>query len=484
MERKSHGFLGLMFSGMLFLLASLSISPQIAEAQVSEEYFIEHAGMRLNYQGAVTCLECHETQVQSFSASNHYLWKGKMGAINDFCTYPDINLGPSKLTNVFGMQVDGGCLACHSGLGKKPVGEDPIHADCLTCHASEYRRTVAFVEDTWLFVPNYAAMPETITIQRTPTRYACLSCHAYSGGGLNNKRGDISNGLVDPLPETDVHMSSGMVCVDCHQAKNHLIAGRGVDLQIDEGVPMRSCSDCHNIKKAHSPDIKQHLKRVACQACHIPTYARFASTDMVRDYRTAEVNDKGLYEPVITRQSNVIPVYAFWNGESEFYEFGDPAAEDQTTARPLGTIHDGVLFPFRVHITIMPQDPVTKALLPVKSSILFQTGEMDLSILTGAAQAGFELSEGYTFTTTLRWMGIFHEMPAADQALDCAACHDAGGRVDFSALGYDPKLTRKNKPLCVSCHEKREALEFYALHDQHAKGKRIDCLECHYFTRR
>lgn len=45
---------------------------------------------------------------------------GKLGGINDFCIYPDINwIG--KLTNVDGVQVDGGCAKCHVGLGAKPT---------------------------------------------------------------------------------------------------------------------------------------------------------------------------------------------------------------------------------------------------------------------------------------------------------------------------------------------------------------------------
>jgi len=470
--------------GLLFLVLVFVQTPVSAgTGDVEDERFIDHAGEVLPYNGAATCIECHEQQVATFGSSNHFLWHGKMNQINDFCTYPNINLGLSKLTTVFGTLVDGGCLACHSSLGGKPVGSDPLNADCLTCHAAEYRRTVALVDGAYVFVPNYAAMPETITIQARPTRYACLTCHASSGGGHNNKRGDITLTLVNPLPENDVHMGNGLLCVDCHQTENHRIAGQGADLRIDEGTPMRPCTDCHNIMKAHKPDIKQHLSKVACQSCHIPAYARSVSTDMIRDHHEAEINAKGLYEPAIIRGSNVVPVYAIWNGESEFYEFGEPAVEDQAMAKPMGNIQDGKLYPFRLHETIMPQDPVSKALLPVKSSILFQFGDMYLSILTGAKDAGFDLTDGYTYVTTWRWMGIYHEMPTASEALTCTACHDEGGRVDFSALGYDPKTFRNNKPLCVSCHEKRENLEFYALHDQHAKGRRINCSQCHTFSR-
>jgi hypothetical protein len=77
----------------------------------------------------------------------------------------------------------------------------------------------------------------------------------------------------------------------------------------------------------------------------------------------------------------------------------------------------------------------------VKAGILFQTGDIDRAIRVGAQETGFDVTAGYSFVETRRWMGIFHEMPPADQALGCAACHDATNRVDFAALGR-PKATR------------------------------------------
>ena len=52
----------------------------------------------------------------SESAGLDPTWAGKLGGINDFCIYPDINwIG--KLTTVDGKVVDGGCARCHTGLG-------------------------------------------------------------------------------------------------------------------------------------------------------------------------------------------------------------------------------------------------------------------------------------------------------------------------------------------------------------------------------
>lgn len=450
----------------------------------SPQAFIDHAGRRLTYEGAATCQACHAQEAHDFSASNHYLWEGKLGAMNDFCGYPDINLGPSRLTTVNGTQVDGGCTTCHAGLGEKPTATNGQNADCLMCHASQYKRTAVDIGNgVFRFRPNYAAMPTTITIQREPARSACLACHAASGGGENNKRGDISAALANPTPTQDVHMGRGMTCVDCHTSSDHKIAGRGVDLIVDEGTPMRACTECHTPSRDHNSDIVRHLDKVACQSCHIPSFARIVSTDMLRDYHMAEVNARGLYEPAITRGANVTPKYAFWNGQSGFYAYRSPAASGQQMAYPQGGINDGKLYPFKLHQAWMPQDPSTKAILPVKSGILFQTGDIDAAIKAGAAQAGFNLTQGYTFVDVIRWMGIFHEVPPASQALACAACHDSTTRIDFAALGYTPRATRDGEPLCTSCHEQEDRPDFYALHREHVNGEDIACSACHTFSR-
>ena len=187
-----------------------------------------HAGRFTAFEGTKTCLTCHRDEAIQFHGSVHYQWSGdasdseglstpnagKMGGINDFCIYPDINwLG--KLTTVDGAQVDGGCARCHTGLGLKPTAsatEDQLeNIDCLVCHSPSYKRTLATVNGSFRFVPDTAKMTVSILQAavdlRKPGKDACLNCHTRAGGGDNFKRGDISEAHRNATTALDVHMA-------------------------------------------------------------------------------------------------------------------------------------------------------------------------------------------------------------------------------------------------------------------------------------
>ena len=120
-------------------------------------------------------------------------------------------------------------------------------------------------------------------------------------------------------------MGSGMTCVDCHTSPDHKIAGRGVDLRVDEGVPMRACTDCHNPTTEHDATWRRHLDKVACQSlphprlCPRRVYRYAARLPYCRGQRPRPVRAHD--HPRL----NVIPEYAFWNGQ---------AASTPTAIRP------------------------------------------------------------------------------------------------------------------------------------------------------
>jgi len=192
----------------------------------------------------------------------------------------------------------------------------------------------------------------------------------------------------------------------------------------------------------------------------------------------------GLYEPHMAMQANVTPVYRFFNGKSQFYEFGKPAVPQANgrvlMAGPLGGIDDtgAKITAMKRHEGRQPIDPETGVLLPLKIGIFFQTGNLADAVNAGVAGVGWT-NHGYQFAETERFMGLYHEVAPKAQALSCSTCHD-NNRLDFAALGYTPMATRNGKPLCSSCHGSKTA-SFYNLHDKHVRDKRFDCSTCHTF---
>lgn len=480
-----------------------------------------HAGRFSAFEGTKTCLECHTEQAQQVHASVHYQWKGdssaalglgsepagKLGGINDFCIYPDINwIG--KLTNHRGELVDGGCAKCHAGLGDKPSStatpSQLENIDCLICHSAGYKRKVDVVNGSYRFVPDAGKM--SVSILQTaadislPSKDACLNCHTRSGGGDNFKRGDIEEAHRNPARSFDVHMASiadggaGLECLDCHTSVMHRVAGRGTDLRPMDSPEPLYCTQCHPSQPHKNSAIDKHTARVNCTVCHIPTYARAASTDMFRDWSAPGdlVSASGLYEPHMTKQGNVVPKYRFFNGLSHFYKFGDPAEPGENgrvlMAGPDGSIQDqsAKIHAFKHHLAKQPMDPVTKALLPLKIGQFFESGDLAGAVELGVKAVGWP-DNGFIFADTERYMGLFHEVAPKENALSCNNCHYGADRMDFKALGYAPNATYNNKPLCASCHgDKSDKWSggqwFTKVHAKHVSDKKYDCSKCHGFS--
>ena len=260
----------------------------------------------------------------------------------------------------------------------------------------------AFIND-----PTMDIGAATAAIQKTPSRATCLTrCHVSAGGGPGFKQGDIDPLQIDPPAALDVHMASvangghGKSCLDCHTVTKHRFAGRGNDFRATDLNVKVDCLNCH-ANPPHTPsnyqDINRHLSRVNCTVCHIPAFARNATTDMFRDFTKTEPDTaSNRYEPVRTFATNVRPTYAWFNGLSYFYEFGKPITLQSLgrylLAYPLGDINDPTakIHAFKLHQAKVGYDLGARRQIPVNSKVLWETGNIDQALPAGSCRGGLE----------------------------------------------------------------------------------------------
>lgn len=433
------------------------------------------------FEGTKTCLACHEAQAEHVFRSIHYQWKapapnllnadnrkiGKINSTNDFCTNPSFQW-IAILTNERGKVIGNGCSKCHVGLGAKP--SDTMsraqleNVDCLVCHASNYRREVVKKEDgTLAWMPsarnNRELMDNVAQNVGKPTNLNCLSCHVGSGGGLNFKRGDLETAHLNPTRDFDVHMGSGMQCIQCHKFKEHKIEGAGTQMSgMDRPNEQRpQCQTCHQGAVHKQAVLNRHAGSVYCATCHVPSFARKDPTDMRRDWSKAEeVEGEGRFEPHIEFGKDVKPVYAWWNGTGTVAMLDEPVKLGQngkvSLYKPAGAIDDpnARIHPFKYHTGRLPIEKASNVMVPVQVGPTFRTGNTMASAIGGAkGYLGKELTAGdIGYVEVERWMGIFHEVVPKAQALKCGECHGANAdRLDWKALGYagDPQRTGGRK---------------------------------------
>jgi len=420
-----------------------------------------------SYTGTATCLACHETQAKHVFGSVHYQWKGeapnltnakgrigKINSTNDFCTNPAISW-IAILTNDEGKVIGNGCSKCHAGLGARPSEEmsraQLENIDCLICHAPNYRREVVKKTDGLAWVPSAANNRELmLNIAQNvvrPTNELCLRCHVGSGGGLNYKRGDLETAHLRPTRDFDVHMGSGMQCIQCHQFENHRVKGGGtlmggMDIPNDQRP---QCENCHAGEVHKEATLNRHTAAVYCTTCHIPSFARKDPTDMHRDWSKSElVKGEGRYEPAIELKSNVTPAYAWWNGNGTIALLDEPVKKGTNGKvamyRPDGSIKDpkARIYAFKYHTGRLPVELSTGLMIPVQVGIVFRTANNLQAVKAGAKNyRGRDVPDAdIGWIDTERYMGLFHEVQPKAKALACNDCHMGGKRLDWKALGY------------------------------------------------
>lgn len=404
------------------------------------------------------CLSCHR-DAESVRDTAHFQWLGHETTIPG--REGRFRIGKRNLINNFCISTRGNertCMKCHAGYGWADDSFDFTNADnvdCLVCH-----------EHSGTYAKGVAGLPtretDLVAAARsvgTPTRENCVGCHAYGGGGQAVKHGDLDSSLLHPMADEDVHIGKhGFLCVDCHSAPNHQLRGRAfsVSVEDDHGV---SCADCHAEVPHRDARIQRHLATLACQTCHIPSYARSVPTKATWDWSKAgeegRTDDPHSYLKIkgeFSYEQDVIPEYRWFNLTVSRYLAGDHVDAGGITLlnAPQGDIRDrnARIWPFKVHRASQPYDVKYGYLLqPVTGGEggFWTSFNWDSAFaLAAKGSGGLPYSGAYGFARTEMYWPITHMVTPKARALGCPNCHGAAAtRLNWKALGYegDPMLS-------------------------------------------
>lgn len=402
-----------------------------------------------------SCLTCHPQAAADFKKTAHWTWERETQLPGS--EGKTVHIGKKNLINNFCIGITGNwvsCNSCHAGYGWKDQNFDftkSENVDCLICH-----------DWTGSYVKGKYGLPEPdvdlLAVSRSvgyPKRENCGICHIYGGGGMGVKHGDLDQTLVNPVAELDVHMGrAGLLCIDCHQTENHQIRGVSFSVSVEHrnGV---SCEDCHPAVPHRDRRINTHLASVACQTCHIPSFARRAPTKVEWDWEKAgdgsRPEDLHHYLKIkgeFVYAQEILPEYRWFNLTVGRYLLGDPISDEEPTVLnpPQGDITDGRsrIWPFKNHKATQPYDVKNRTLLvPVTSGEdgYWTTYDWPSALKKGAELTGLSFSGEFGFTRTNMLWPLSHMVTPKDMALQCSDCHwhEAGGtpRFNWTELGYD-----------------------------------------------
>jgi len=292
-----------------------------------------------------------------------------------------------------------------------------------------------------------------------PGRGNCGACHWHGGGGDNFKHGDLGSELLTPSRSFDVHMGGeNFTCQECHTTDKHRITGSSTTTSVSEGAV--ACIDCHD-KAPHDEaypllsQLNSHCESIACQTCHIPTFARKQFTltyrDNSRDIGPAKIlkqseNKIEMQGPMgfTIKEKELRPVYAWYNGKHRRYLKADKVDLKLVIELnpPEGSIKDPLakIFPFKLMKSRQPADPENRSLIVphlTGPDGFFANGDWKSAAEKGMKAAKLPFSGKIAFAETSMYWRLNHGVVPKDAALSCLDCHSPSGVMDFKALGYD-----------------------------------------------
>ncbi len=407
------------------------------------------------------CLKCHPQAASEVMKTAHWQWLGDEVVVPGH-EKPQ-KIGKKNLINNFCISIVGNwpsCTQCHAGYGWADDSFDfnnPGNIDCLVCH----ERNGTYVKGAAGIPPDGTDLLAAARSVGYPKRENCAVCHNYGGGGQGVKHGDLDSSLDNPTREDDVHMGQlGFLCIDCHKTDKHDISGRAYSVSVEHKNGI-ACKDCHSEPAHRDSRINAHLDSVACQTCHIPTYARKLPTKTYWDWSKAgdpnRTEDPHHYLKIkgeFVYDHDVVPEYRWFNLNMNRYLLGDKIDPQQVTDinLPLGDIDDksAKIWPFKVHRARQHYDVEHRTLLtPLTGGKggFWHDFDWNRALELGAEATGTQYSGKYDFAETAMYWPLNHMVTPKENALQCAACHSDNSRMDWNALGYsgDPLKTGGRK---------------------------------------
>ncbi len=430
------------------------------------------------------CLSCHNYTAAEVMKTAHWNWD------RDYVTETGdtIKLGKKNIINNFCIGIPSNeprCTSCHIGYGWKNNQfdfKDENRVDCLICHdktgtykkfpsGAGYPVTEETVADgVTYFPPDYQHIAANVG---TPGKDNCGACHFTGGGGNNVKHGDIANEMKQVTREIDVHMSAdgaNMDCVDCHKTHRHNISGNLYSIASTDTNRV-SCSMCHTEIPHKNNILNVHSKKVACQTCHIPQFAKVSATKMSWDWSTAgQFKEDGSYKIVkdsmgnvtyhtmkgsFVWEKNVTPEYQWFNGRAKHYVMGDKIDTSEIVSLNdlEGRYADNrsKIIPVKVHRGKQIYDSknnyfINPHLFGKDSTAYWKNYDWKKAAQTGMDSVGLPFSGEYGFAKTEMSWPVNHMVAPMNESLQCADCHGNNSRIaalnDFYLVGRD-----RSKPL-------------------------------------
>lgn len=445
------------------------------------------------------CLKCHNTAGHQFKKNKHWTWEykdpktgqmlGKKHLVNNFCTNARGN--------------EGMCAQCHAGYNMKDDDFDfdnEENMDCLVCHEStgKYYKTPTTKASAACSSMTDGKKPidwaKTAQSVQMPSRNNCGKCHFYGGGGDNVKHGDLSSVLFNPDKKTDVHMDTkglNFSCVTCHVGEGHEWAGSRYNMTIEHkklkpGAPreVASCASCHS-EKPHSKTsiignkLNSHTANVACETCHIPTFAKGGvATEVKWDWRTmgklengqgfklkeytqGDGHHRATYKSIkgsFTYAENIKPTYKWFNGNMGYTTIDtkfDPEKQPIAINIAEGSSADGKskIYPFKDMFTTQPYDKGNNTLVYMElwgdnDTALWGNYDFEKAIKVGMEKFNLPYSGKWGFIDTVSSWPINHMVSPKEDALSCNECHAKEGLLKDIKGVYLPG-TGNNKRLDI-----------------------------------